>query len=339
MMVEPFLDDLTNWYVRRSRRRFWKSERDADKSAAYATLYRVLTTLCRLLAPIVPFVTEAMYQNLVRSVDPEALESVHHTDWPQADPAMVDEDLVARMALVRQVVALGHSARNSRNIKLRQPLGRALVHLESGVGELDEELVDLVRDELNVKQVTFVEDASELVTYRLLPVNKVLGPRFGKQFPAVRAALGALDSKAAVRRLQESRPLQLEVEGKEIELAPDEVLVREEAREGLAVASERGVSVAVDAVLTPELVSEGLAREVVRRVQSLRKEADLNLDDRIVTTYEADEELARAVEAWRDFIAAETLSVELRAGPADEGATVGEDRVNGHSVRLGVRKA
>ncbi len=347
LAVEPFLDDLTNWYVRRSRRRFWKSEQDTDKSAAYATLYQVLTTLCRLLAPFMPFVTEAMYQNLVRSVDLDALESVHHTGWPQADPAAVDEDLLARMALARQVVALGHSARNSRSIKLRQPLACALVHLESGADELDEELLALVRDELNVKRVKFVEAMEELVTYRLLPDNKVLGPRFGKRFPAVRAALAAQDPLAALRRLRARLPLRLElalseaegVEGKEVELAPQEVLVREEPREGLAVASEQDVTVAVDTVLTPELVAEGLAREVVRRVQNLRKKAGFNLDDRVVTIYQAGGELTEAIEAWRDFIAAETLSVELRAGPPDEGATVGEDRVGGHSLRLGVRKA
>ncbi|HEY67463.1 MAG TPA: isoleucine--tRNA ligase [Thermoflexia bacterium] len=339
MAVESFLDDLTNWYVRRSRRRFWKSEQDADKNAAYATLYHVLTTLCRLLAPFTPFVTEVMYQNLVRSVDEAAPESVHHTEWPVADEAAVDEDLLARMALARQVVALGRSARNSRGIKLRQPLARALVHLEPSVGELDDELVALVRDELNVKRVEFVEDVADLVSYRLLPDNKVLGPRFGRRFPAVRAALAALDPVAAVRRLRTGLPLRLEVEGEEVELAPEEVLVREEPLEGLAVASERGVTVAVDTVLTPDLLTEGLAREVVRRVQNLRKEAGFNLDDRIVTTYQADVELAEAIEAWRDFIAAETLSVELRAGPPEEGATVGEDRVAGHSLRLGVRRA
>jgi isoleucyl-tRNA synthetase len=338
LAVEPFLDDLTNWYVRRSRRRFWKSEKDADKNGAYATLYRVLTTLCRLLAPFTPFITEVMHQNLLRSVDADAPESVHHAGWPQADLAVVDEGLLAQMALARQVVTLGHSARSSRNIKLRQPLARALVHLEAGAGELNEELMDLVRDELNVKQVTFVGDVSDLVTYRLLPDNKVLGPRFGRQFPAVRAALSAQDPLAAVRRLRAKLPLHLEVEGEEMELAPEEVLVREEPQEGLAVASERGVTVAVDAVLTPDLVAEGLAREVVRRAQNLRKEAGFNLDDRIVMTYEAGGELAEAVEMWRDFIKAETLSVELRAGPPDEGATVGEDQVSGHRLRLGVHK-
>ncbi len=339
LAVEPFLDDLTNWYVRRSRRRFWKSEQDADKNAAYATLYRVLTTLCRLLAPIVPFVTETMYQNLVRSVDSDGPESVHHTDWPQVDPAVVDEELLTQMALTRQIVALGHSARNSKNVKLRQPLSSVLIHIASGASELGDELLNLVQDELNVKQVVFVADASDLVTYRLLPDNKVLGPRFGKQFPAVRAALAAQDPLATVRRLRANLPLQLEVEGQDVELTPEEILVREEPQEGLAVASERDVTVGVDVVITPELVAEGLAREVIRRTQNLRKEAGFNLDDRIVTTYQAEGELAAAIEAWHELIAAETLSVELKAGsPDEESDSVSQDQVDGQPIKLGVRK-
>jgi len=338
LTVEPFLQDLTNWYVRRSRRRFWKSEQDADKNGAYGTLYHVLTTLCRLLAPITPFVTEMMYQNLVRSVDADAPESVHHTDWPQAGEA-VDEGLLARMALARQVVALGHSARNSQNVKLRQPLARALIHLGAGADELGEEMIALVRDELNVKQVAFVDDASDLVTYRLLPDNKLLGPRFGKRFPALRAALAKQDALAAVKRLRAGLELNLKFEGQEVKLSPGEVLVREEPQEGLSVASERGTTVAVDTILTPELVNEGLAREVVRRVQSLRKEAGFNLDDRIITTYQAEGELAGAIEAWRDFIAAETLSVELRVGPPDKGFTAREDRVGGLNLSFAVHLA
>jgi isoleucyl-tRNA synthetase len=339
MAVEPFLDDLTNWYVRRSRRRFWKSEQDADKNAAYATLYQVLTTLCSLLAPITPFVTEVMYQNLVRSVDSDAPESVHHTGWPQADAPAVDAGLLAQMALARQLVTQGHSCRASKNVKLRQPLSRALVHLESGSPELSEELMALAQDELNVKEVAFVETAEELVTYRLLPDNKVLGPRYGKQLPAIRAALSELDPAATVKRVRGSLPVRLQVNEKEIELAPDEILIQEQAQEGLAVASERGVTVAVDVVLTPELVAEGLARDVIRRVQNLRKEAGFNLDDRIVTTFQTEGELAEAIEACRDLIAAETLSTELRAGPPDKGATVSQDQVGGSQLTLGIRKA
>jgi len=339
MVVEPFLDDLTNWYVRRSRRRFWKSEQDADKNAAYATLYHVLTKLCRLLAPMTPFVTEVMYQNLVRSVDADAPESVHHTDWPQADMAVVDKELLSQMALARQVVTLGHSGRAGKNVKLRQPLARALVHLETGAGELGDELLDLVQEELNVKKVTFVEAAGDLVTYHLLPDNKVLGPLFGSRFPAVRKALSELDPTVAVKRLKASLPLSIQVEGEEIELAPDQVLVQEQPQEGLAVASEKGVTVAVDIILTPELVAEGLARDVIRRVQNLRKEAGFNLDDRIVTTYQAEGELTAAIEACRNLIAAETLSVDLRAGPLEEGAAAGTEQIGDHVLLLGIRKA
>jgi isoleucyl-tRNA synthetase len=336
--LEPFLDDLTNWYVRRSRRRFWKSEQDADKGAAYSTLYQVLTTLCRLLAPFVPFVTEVMYQNLVRSVDPDALESIHHTDWPEARLEAVDGELLSSMALARQVVALGHSARNSRNVKLRQPLAAAMIHRDAGAVGLDEELLTLIQDELNVKQVRFVDDPSDLVVYRLLPDNKVLGPRFGKRFPALRRALSDLDPLETVKRLQAGLPLQLKVEGGEVELSPGEVLVQENPREGLAVASERGVTVAVDVVVTPELAAEGVAREVVRRIQNLRKEAGFNLDDRIVTGYQAEGELAVAIEAWRDFIAAETLSVEFEDGLPDAGGFSGEDRIDGSLVKFNIRR-
>ncbi len=339
LIVEPFLDDLSNWYLRRSRRRFWKSEHDADKNGAYATLYTVLTTLARLLAPLVPFVTEAMYQNLVRAVDATAPESVHHTAWPQADPALVDEKLLARMDLARRVVTLGHSARNSANIKLRQPLARALVHLEDGEEQLDDALAAIVLDELNVKQIVLVAEAGELVSYRLLPDNKLLGPRFGQRFPAVRAALAALDPLAAARRLRAGLPLSIEVDGEQVELAPGEVLVQQDAREGLAVAVERGTTVAIDTVVTDELRREGLAREVVRRLQNLRKEAGFELDDRIVTVYQAEGVLAQVMSEWRDFITAETLSVEMRLAAPDAGMHSAEFRIEGDGLQLGVCQA
>jgi isoleucyl-tRNA synthetase len=339
LVVEPFLDDLTNWYVRRSRRRFWKSERDADKAAAYATLYGVLVTLSRMLAPFVPFVCETLYQNLVRSADPDALASVHHTEWPALSKSEVDGSLLAGMALVRQLVTLGHAGRASSNLKVRQPLAKALVHVEGGSDALRDELIELIRDELNVKQIEFVDRADSLLTYRVLPDSKVLGPRFGRQFPTVRAALAALDPAPTVARLRTGLSVDIDVDGTVVELAPGELLVRERPREGLAVSSERGVTVAVDTVLTPDLVSEGLARDVIRRIQSLRKDAGFDLDDRIVTTYVTDAELASAVDQWRQLIEAETLSVELCVGEPQEGATVGDDRVGDHELRLGVRRA
>ncbi len=338
LAVEPLLQDLTNWYVRRSRRRFWKSEQDADKDAAYATLYGVLTTLSRMLAPFVPFVSEVIYQNLVRSLDADTPESVHHTDWPAVDQSLIDDDLLAGMGLAREIVTLGHAARAGRNLKVRQPLAEALLHLEGSPVGLSDELIALVRDELNVKEISFVESADSLVTYRLLPDNRLLGPRFGRRFPAVRAALAALDAVPSVRRLRAGLPLTVSVGGEDVQLAPEEVLIREEPRQGLAVVSERGVTVAVDVAITPELASEGLARDVIRRIQNLRKVAGFELDDRILTTYEADAELSAAIDEWRERIAGETLSVELRAGEPGEDAAVGEERIGEHALRLGVRR-
>jgi isoleucyl-tRNA synthetase len=251
------------------------------------------------------------------------------------DEAAADATLVEQMALVRQIVTQGHSARASSNIKVRQPLASAFVHLESPV-ELGDELIELAQDELNVKRVEVVEAIGDLFTYRLLPNNKVLGPRFGRRFPAVRAALAELDAGAVLRRLEANLPIQLEVDGEAVELAGEDILVQTNPREGLAVASDRGVTVGIDTVLTSELFTEGLARDVIRRVQNLRKAAGFNLDDRIITTYQADETLASAIEAWRETIASETLSVALDAGEPDAQATVGEDRIDGHPITLGV---
>jgi len=341
--VDEFIDDLSNWYVRRSRRRFWakagaSAASDADKHAAYATLYQVLVTLSKLLAPFTPFVTEVMYQNLVRSVDADAPESVHHCDWPSADAQALaaSQDLLNQMGLARQVVTLGHAARAQVNVKVRQPLGKVSVFAPGRADDLAA-MRDLVLDELNVRQLEVAREAGELVNYRLLPVNKVLGPRFGRQFPQVRAALGAIaDPAAAAAVLETGQSLALQVDGQTIELTPEEVLVQTEARAGLAVLSEAGVTVALDTDLTPELVAEGLAREVVRRVQTLRKEADFQLDDRIVTSYEADAELAAVVAEWADYIQAETLSDRLVAGPPQEGAHSESYEVDGHPLTLGV---
>jgi isoleucyl-tRNA synthetase len=233
---------------------------------------------------------------------------------------------------------MGHSARASQNIKVRQPLGGVLVHLSKGTGDLDAEMTGLVIDELNVKGLQFVGSAEELVDYRVLPNNKILGPRFGSRFPAVRAALSSLDPLDVTRRVKAGLPVTIVLDDGEEELAAEDVMIQEQAREGLAVVSEYGITVAVDVKLTPELLGEGLAREVIRRVQNLRKEADFNLDDRIVTTYSSDDELSEAVEAWRDYIMAETLSVELHSGEPEEGTFQVSEQVAGHELTLGVQR-
>ncbi|MFW6082703.1 MAG: isoleucine--tRNA ligase, partial [Chloroflexota bacterium] len=338
--VDTFVDDLSNWYVRRSRRRFWKGEQDAEKHAAYATLYHVLTTLTQLLAPILPFVTETMYQNLVRSLDGEAPESVHHTIWPEAVQKSINDELLEQMALVREIVSHGHSARNSQGIKLRQPLAQALIHLDTA-WELSDEMIELVQDELNVKEVIFTDDLSDLVTYRILPDSQKLGPRFRDQFLTVKRALESIDDPVrAQRKLEAGLPISIQVAGESIELTPDEVLIQQQACEGLAVVSEHRVTVAVDVEITQELATEGLARDVVRRIQNLRKEADFNLDDRIVTIYEAEAGLAEAIDSWRDYIAAETLSEKMRAGEPNETEldAVSEVQIEGCGLKIGIRR-
>ena len=340
LLVDPLLDDLTNWYVRRSRRRFWKSEHDADKDAAYATLYGVLLTLSKLLAPFVPFVSEAIYQNLAPAADKEACPSVHHCEWPAADESAIDQGLLDRMALAVQIAALGRSARSTSNVKLRQPLARALVFAgKQGVdlGSLDE----LVIDELNVKALEFVEQEADLVEYEIGLLPNVLGPKHGKRYPLLRRAVGALDAGALARRFQTGLGVVVELDdgGPAVELLPEEVEVRTRGREGYAVAGEKGVVVAVDVTLTPELVLEGLARDLVRRVQTMRKDAGFQLDDRIVTYYDAGDEVKAVVEAWGDYIQSETLSRELVPGPVpgdvdrQESFTLGE-----HRLALGVRR-
>jgi isoleucyl-tRNA synthetase len=325
--IERFVDELSNWYLRLSRRRFWKSEADADKEAAYQTLYHTLVTLTKLLAPFVPFVTEVMHQNLARSVDRsgESPESVHHCAWPKADEERLDRELLAEMELAMLVAALGRSARaNGQVTKLRQPLARARVHVGTEREKIDlSGLTDILKDEINVKELEVVKEVGELVQYRLLPLNKVLGPKYGPLFPKVRQALTAADPAAAVARLHAGQNLVLDVDGETIELTPDEVIIQTQAAGGYAIASDKGVTVAVDTAITPELVQEGLARDVVRLVQVLRKKADLNLDDRILVTFETqDDQLASAIAAYADYITAETLCDELAPGPPMSGAAV-----------------
>jgi isoleucyl-tRNA synthetase len=330
--AEVFVDDLSNWYVRRSRRRFWKSDGDADKQAAYSTLYEVLVNLAKVLAPVLPFLSEALYQNLVRSVDANAPESVHHCAYPKAVEFMIDRALLNDVALSRDVVTLGHSIRSSSNLKVRQPLGKAIVVVAHDQRRRVERTADIIADELNVKSVELAEDEAALVTYKLLPDNKKLGPKFGAKFPQVRSALQSADSFAVAHAVRSGQSVTVG----EFELAPDEILVTPQPREGFAIASEGGVVVALDTHVTPELKQEGQAREVVRRVQDLRKTAGFEISDHIVLTYQAEGDMQATIEHWAAYIKAETLADELRAGELR--GTTDEDAIDGMQVKLGVDK-
>ncbi|MGB4869399.1 MAG: DUF5915 domain-containing protein, partial [Candidatus Promineifilaceae bacterium] len=338
--LEAFLDDLSNWYVRRSRRRFWKSEADEDKNAAYATLHQVLVDYVKLLAPFVPFVTEAIYQNLVRSVDDNAPASVHHCFYPQADAATLDQALLAKMRLAIVTAGLGRAARGAADVKLRQPLAKARVN----VGSLQEqadlvELADVLQEEINVKAIEIVSEVGELVDYKLLPNNRVLGPKFGKDFPRIRQALESLDPAQAARQLQAGQNLVVDLGDKTAELTGEDVLVQTEARGGLAVASDKGVTVAVDTHLTPELVQEGYARDLVRAINTMRKDAGLEISDRIDLGYVADGDVAAAMVTFAAYVQQETLALTVTAVPLPTPDFQQTITVGDQDILLSLRKA
>ncbi len=337
-LLESFLDDLSNWYVRRSRRRFWKSETDRDKEAAYATLHHVLVEYIKLLAPIIPFATEDMYQNLVRSVDGSAPASVHHCLYPSADVDALDRPLLNKMRLAITTASLGRAARGSADIKLRQPLAKARVNVGSQQQRDDLlELAEVLSEEINVKEIEVVSEVGELVNYKLMPNNRILGPRFGRSFPKVRAALMALDPAEGARVLQSGEMLSIDVDGETITLDSEEVLVQTESRGGMAVASDKGVTVAVDTELTPELLQEGYARDLVRAINNMRKDAGLDIADRIELAYQASGEVAAAFINYAAYIKQETLALVLENNQMQDSTYETSLDVGGEEILLALR--
>jgi isoleucyl-tRNA synthetase len=332
--IERFtVEELSNWYIRRNRRRFWKSEADRDKAAAYQTLYEVLTTLTRLLAPFLPFTTEEMYQNLVRELDRQAPASVHLTTYPVSDPAKVDAELDRTMSALLEATTLGRAARNKASVKVRQPLPK--VHLwarDRSVAEAVERLQDQFLDEINVKTFEIIESPEEYATYQVRPNLALLGPKYGRDLAAVREALAAADPAEVARKARAGHGVALSHDGRDFILIPDEVLVDVREREGFNVAEDGDLLVALDTTLTPELVQEGLARDFVRGVQDARKNARLQIEDRINLVYQTQDGAAEAVEAFARYVQAETLAETLASGdPAtmehQEEIKVGNQRV------------
>jgi len=333
--AEAFVDDLSNWYVRRSRRRFWEG-----RPEALETLYNVLTTLIKLFAPVIPFVTEVMYQNLVRTVNPAAPESVHHQDWPQADETQIDQALLDDMALAMRLVALGRAARGSASIKLRQPLATAILALRDPAEKPRvERLADVIRDELNVKTLEFVTNEGALVEYRVRPVLPVLGPKYGQRVPRIRATMATLPAAEVAHKVRSGQPVEVHIDGETVRLEPGEVEVLASAKPGFAVAEEAGYVVAVTTVLTPELEQEGMAREVVRKLQTMRKEAGFDISDRIVTYYQAEGLLRQAIQAFAGYIKDETLTVELHEAAPPGSAFTEMVEVDGHRGTFGVERS
>ncbi len=337
--IEKFVEQLSTWYVRRSRRRFWKNDSGADKQAAYSTLYTALTTVAKLLAPAMPFLAEELYQNLVRTVDETAPESVHLAAWPETMTEFIDESLNRDMNLVMKLVSLGHSARQKANRKVRQPLAAAAF----SVGTANERKalmnnVDIVSDELNVKEVRLLDSATEAVSHTVKPFSKQLGQKYGNKFPAIQKAILSMNAEVVASTLMAGKPLEVIAGGETFQIISEEVEVKAQAKSGFAVAEDGAYVAALVTELTPELVQEGQAREFVRRVQDLRKAADLDVADRIEMFIEASAGLKSAIEAHEDYIKAETLTSKLSFASAPENASVVEDEFDGEKVKVGLAK-
>ncbi|MDQ3218643.1 MAG: isoleucine--tRNA ligase [Actinomycetota bacterium] len=309
--LDRLVDDLSNWYVRRSRRRFWKSAAEADTKAAFLTLWECLVTIAKLSAPFTPFVADEIYTNLT-GTGAEEHESVHLARWPQPDAARADDSLRTGMALARRLVALGRAARTDARVRVRQPLSRALIVMPRAEADLLEDLEPLMAEELNVKAVEVAHGLQELVTYSIRPNFKLLGPRFGATVKDVARALSAADAQALTESLESTGNAIVDLDGEPVSLSADELDVRIEGREGFSLAREGAYGVALDLELDGELIAEGIAREVVRAVQELRKSSGLAVSDRIELWLESeDETVAEALEQHRDAIASEVLATTV----------------------------
>jgi isoleucyl-tRNA synthetase len=330
LKMEAFWDDLSTWYVRRNRSRFWKARSERDSLAAYQTLYEALITLLSLFAPVVPFIAEEMFQNLVRRATPGAPASVHHASYPTFDASLIDDDLERRMRAARRVVELGRAARASAGVKTRTPLPKLIVVFDAndrdrGALDTDSELADIVKDELNVKAIEIRDAAEGLVKETVKPDLKVLGPKLGKDLPRVRQALA--------EGRYERRDGTIEVEG--FKLSDTEVLISHEGAPGHAVGRDAGATVALETKVTPELELEGLARELAHHLNNMRKEAGLDISDRIALRYAGS--VARVFERYGDFIKQEALATTLSEGLHDRGHKW-EGELNGVPGQLEIEK-
>ncbi len=331
--MQDFMDDLSNWYVRRCRERYWGKDMTADKEAAYMTLYTVLKTMALISAPFTPFMSETMYQNMVRTVDKNAPESIHLCDWPKKDESFIDPELEANMAAVLDIVVLGRSARNAANIKNRQPVASMYVQGKA----LPDMYVSIIADELNVKEVRFVDDASSFISYRVKPQLKTLGPRYGRLLPKINQYLaGEGIGNAVVAAHNRGESYKFDIDGTEISLAAEDVLVSTEENAGFVTVTEHDLSVVLDTNLTPELIEEGFVREIVSKVQTMRKEAGFEVTDHIVLSHHGNSLIEGIFARHGAEIAADTLADSIKPGAS---GYVKDWEINGESVTLGVEKA
>ena len=333
--LAAFVDDLSNWYVRRGRERFWGKGMAGDKEAAFATLYHVLVTVSKLSAPFIPFLAEEIYQNLVVNNVPGAPESVHLCDFPVSDSAKVDPEMERQMDALLEVIQLGRACRNAANMKVRQPLEKLYV---KGAA-FDTAYQALCEDELNVREVIFTEDARAFTTYKLKPQMRTLGPKYGKLLGKIGQKLTELDGNDVVDAFARGEKVTFTLDGTEVALEAGDVLTEPAQKPGFTATEDKGVTVVLDTNLTPELIREGYAREVISKLQTMRKEADFEVTDRIEACWQGDAELSEALEANRDMIQKATLAVSLKAEAPAEGWIEKAWDINGKPATLAIRKA
>ena len=331
--LQAFTDDLSNWYVRRSRTRFWAKGMEQDKINAYMTLYTSLITLSKLAAPMIPFMTEEIYQNLVRSIDSDAPESIHLTDYPVADESMIDPELEENMDHVLKIVVLGRAARNESGIKNRQPIARMMVKAPYEIPEFYQEIIT---EELNIKKVEMTDDADSFISYTFKPQLKTVGPKFGKLVGGIRKALTEIDGSAAMKELNEEGTLTLDINGVPVVLSRDDLLIDMAQSEGFETQSDGKVTVVLDKKLTPELIEEGFVRELISKIQTMRKEAGFEVMDRIRLYVSGNEKLEKIIRDNSGTIGRDVLADDFTVGGT--GGYTKDWKINGEPVTLGVEK-
>ena len=331
--LQNFVDEMSNWYVRRNRERYWVQSMTEDKITAYMVLYKALVTTAKAAAPMIPFMAESIYQNLVRSVDKSAPESIHLCDFPKFDSSAIDEKLEQDMETVLEIVVLGRAARNGAVLKNRQPLNRMFINSSK---KLDGYFTDIIKDELNIKNVEFTDEVDGFVNYTFKPQLKTVGPKFGRQLNDIRAALSSLNGTAAKSELDSTGKLTLNLPSGTVELTAEDLLIETSQKEGFYTVSDKGVIVSIDTVLTPELIAEGVARELISKIQTMRKEAGFNVTDHITVKLAGEEKILDIAQKMCDDITKDTLADSLTLGEP-EGFTKDWD-INGEKLTIGIKK-
>ena len=331
--LESFVDDMSNWYVRRSRERFWAKGMEQDKINAYMTLYTALVTVAKCAAPMIPFMTEDIYQNLVRSIDKTAPESIHLCDFPVADEKMIDKKLEEDMKEVLDIVVMGRACRNTANIKNRQPIGNMFVKADHALTDF---YVNIIEDELNVKNVTFTDDVRDFTSYTFKPQLKTVGPKYGKQLGGIKEHLSSLDGNAAMDELKAKGALVFDVAGTEVSLSEEDLLIEMSQKEGYVSEADNYMTVVLDTNLTPELIEEGFVYEVISKIQTMRKDADFEVMDHIRVAINGNEKIAEVVRKNETAIAQKVLADEILIDTPLEISR--EWNVNGENVTIGVAK-